>query len=378
MDAFFASVEQMDDPGLAGKPVIVGGHPERGVVSAASYEARVFGVRSAQPMVTARRLCPHGCFVKVRGRRYKELSDKVMAHVRDMAPVVEQTSIDEAYADITGTGRLYGPPAELGLTLKARILEDTGLRCSVGVAPNKYLAKICSDWDKPDGLFVLEHDLVADFLRDLPLGEIPGVGPKSLEVLERLGMTTCGHVRRRSLEFWISRLGEAGGRFILDRATGKGSAELTPYRDPKSMSAEKTFMKDEGDVEILEAQLWRQAERVGRELREKGFFGRSVNLKLRYADFTTLTRSRSLPEPTNATRPIYEAAAGLFHHVWNGGLVRLIGSGVSNLARPGRQMHLLAASDPGRLEELDKTIDDIKEKFGEDKLVSGKVFGASK
>lgn len=375
MDAFFASVEQADNPELKGKPVIIGGE-DRGVVSAASYEARKFGVRSAMPSATARRLCPNGIFLKGRMRRYKEASEQVMAVLRGLAPLVEQTSVDEAYLDATGLEHLYGTPLELAMRLKADIRQATRLTCSVGVGPNKFLAKIASDLDKPDGLYEIRPEDVQVFLRELPVGKIPGVGPSCLAVLGRLGVKTAADVLRFPRDFWLERLGKWGG-VLHDRAQGIDERILTTWREIKSSSAENTFSRDVDDPEFLRRWLWRQAERVGRDLREHGLFGRTVVLKLKYADFTQITRSRSLRVSTNSTRVIYETAAEMLESVPLARKVRLIGVGVSNFDKGQVQLGLLADLEP-RPDKLDLALDAIREKFGDKALVQGRTFELKK
>jgi len=371
MDAFFASVEQADNPELRGKPVIIGGE-ERGVVSAASYEARKYGVRSAMPSATAHRLCPQGVFLKGRMRRYKEVSDQVMAVLRGLVPLVEQTSVDEAYIDATGTERLHGPARKLAAHLKAEIRAATQLTCSVGIAPNKFLAKVASDMDKPDGLYEIRPQDVENFLRELPVSKIPGVGPSCLAVLKKLGVSMAADVPRFSREFWLERLGKWGG-VLFDRARGIDERPLSTCHEPKSSSAENTFSRDMDDPQFLRKWLWRQAERVGRDLRENRWFGRTVTLKLKYADFTQITRSRSLPLATNSTRVIYETSSALLAQVPLAGKVRLIGVGVSNFDRGETQLSLLDALQP-RPDKLDLALDAIRGRFGDQALVQGRVF----
>ncbi len=375
MDAFFASVEQVDNPELKGKPVIIGGE-ERGVVSAASYEARTFGVRSAMPSATARRLCPHGVFLKGRMGRYKEVSGQVMAVLHGLLPLVEQTSVDEAYVDATGTERLYGPAIDLAMRLKREIRKATRLTCSVGIAPNKFLAKIASDLNKPDGVHEIRPEDVTAFLRGLPVNKIPGVGPSCMAVLGRLGVKTAADVLRFPREFWLERLGKWGS-VLHDRAQGLDDRPLCTWHETKSSSAENTFSRDVDDPDFLRRWLWRQSERVGRDLRENGWFGRTVTLKLKYADFTQITRSRSLRVATNSTRVIYDAAGELLSEAPLTRKVRLVGVGVSNFDRGEAQLSLLEDLEP-RPDKLDLALDAIRDKFGDKALVQGRVFGLKK
>jgi len=370
MDAFYASVERLDDPSLEGKPVIVGRNM-RGVVTAASYEARAFGVHSAMPVATARRLCPRGVYLPVRMSRYAEVSRQVMAALRSMVPVMEQTSVDEAYLDMTGTEHLLGAPEDAALRLKAAIREATGLTCSVGVAPNKFLAKIASDMDKPDGLFVIAPGEEAVFLATLPVSKVPGVGPRTCKALEELGVERVGEVLQRPLFFWTGRFGK-WGRALFDRARGLDNSPVTARHEPKSSSAENTFEADTRSRDVLVKWLLQQSERVGRDLRAHGWKGRTVTLKLKYADFTGVTRSRTLETPTAATRTIFETARLLLDAVRLDRDVRLIGVGVSNFQARERWLPLLPEDDPEQ--RLDDALDAVADKFGSDVLVRGRLF----
>jgi len=373
MDAFFASVEQLDDPSLRGKPVIVG-QGERGVVAAASYEARKFGIHSAMPVATARRLCPQGIFVPGRHRRYGEVSRQVMAVLGEFSPLVEQASVDEAYLDVSGTERLFGQPEQLARKLQMRVREATGLSCSVGIAPVKFLAKIASDFRKPGGITILEAKDVEAFLTNLPVGKIPGVGGKTLPKLASLGVKTCGDVFKYSQEFWEGQLGD-WGRVLYNRAQGLGTTQLVTWREAKSSSAEHTFERDLADSVELKRWLLRQSERVGRDLRKHGLRGRTVTLKVKYADFTQITRSHTLTEPTDSDERIFEAAAQLLDKVSLSKRVRLIGVGVSNFAKDDEQLSLLPpdalAQKVGR---LDRAVDAIREKHGRGIVKRGRIF----
>lgn len=373
MDAFFASVEQLDNPELRGKPVIVGGST-RGVVSACSYEARKFGVHSAMPTAQARRLCPHAAFVPVRGERYAELSHQVMAVLQDFSPLVEQASVDEAYLDVSGTQRLFGPPEALGARLKVAVREATGLACSVGIAPVKFLAKIASDYDKPDGLYVIHPEDMESFLRDLPVGKIPGVGGSSLSRLRDLGICTAGDVLRYPESFWERRFGKFG-QALHARAQGIDPRPVVTQYEAKSEGAENTFATDTNDREELKRWLLDQAERVGRRLRRDKHKGRTVTLKIKFNDFKSITRSKTLPEPTSATRCIFETAARLLDQEPLPRKVRLIGLSVSNFGHKPLQLSLFHEAEENHDEPLDQTLDAIREKFGKDALVRGRVFG---
>ncbi len=374
MDAFFASVEVADDPALAGKPVIIGANP-RGVVSAASYEARKFGVHSAMPVMRARKLCPHGVFLPGRHHRYSEVSHVIFGLLRNLVPVVEQTSVDEAYLDLTGTRRLLGAPEEAALMLKARIREATGLTGSVGLAPVKFVAKIASDFHKPDGLTVVRPGEVAAFLAPLPLGKIPGVGPKTRDYLAKLGVRTIAEALARGREFLLEHLGDTSGEWLWERVNGQDDRPVQPGGDQKSMGAENTFERDTRDPRELARWLAVQAERVGRELRAEGFFGRTVTLKYTYADFSKHTRSRTLDEPTHSTEDILAAATALLAGISLERELRLIGISVSNLDRVGPQPKLLPDPAAERRDKLDAALDAISGKFGKTAVRRGRTLG---
>ncbi len=362
MDAFFAAVEQADNPALRGRPVIIG-QSLRGVASAASYEARKFGVHSAMPIVQAKKLCPHGVFLPGRMARYQEVSRQVMAIMSRFCPVLEQASVDEAYADIGGTERLHGRPRVLAERIKRCILDETGLSCSIGVAPCKFLAKIASDWNKPNGLTIIEPETVAAFLSDLPVAKIPGVGKQLQEELRRMGVVVVPDVLRHSRVFWTERLGSRGG-VLHDRARGIDPGVVCPDGEAKSCSAENTFDVDTLDRDELERWLLLQAERVGLELRRIGKKGRCVTVKLKFHDFTALTRSATLERPTNLTREIFETARTLLAAQVLPRPVRLIGLGVSQFRTGHNQLPLFPDRDRAKQERLDQTMDRIREKFG--------------
>lgn len=365
MDAFFASVEQLDNPELRGKPVVVGGTSDRSVVAAASYEVRAFGVRSAMSIVKARRLCPNIVIVPGRMKRYKEISRLVMGALGEFSPLVEQASVDEAYLDGTGLERLFGPVDEVGRRIKARVRELTGLTCSVGAAPIRFLAKIASDMDKPDGIYIIQPHEVEPFLRTLPVGKIPGVGKKLVETLRQLGVRTCGDVRRRDRDYWVARLGKSGGA-LHDRSLGIDPNGVEVGGGAKSCSAENTFSEDTSDRAVLTRWLLAQSERVGADLRGHGYKGRTVTLKIKYGDFSQITRSKSLDARTDNTALIFETACGLLKNLELRRAVRLIGVGVSNFEARACQMHLfeetpLSAEETSR---LDQAVDRVRERFG--------------
>jgi DNA polymerase-4 len=371
MDAFYAAIEQVDNPEHRGRPVIVGGS-HRGVVSAASYEARAFGVHSAQPMFQARKLCPSGVFLPVRMARYREVSQKLMTVLAGISPVVEQVSIDEAYVDLTGMETVHGPLKELSRRLKADIKEQTGLTCSIGLAPNKFLAKIASDLHKPDGLtIILESDVTA-FLKTLPVARIPGVGSKTLARLQALDVTQAGEILDYPRSFWEKQLGKSG-LMLYERALGLDPTPVRPDTEPKSSGAENTLLQDTADLTELQEWLLQQAERVGRDLRQKGLKGRTVTVKVKYADFKQVTRSHTLALPTNSTQQIYHAAAKLLDEMKLRVRVRLIGLSVSQLTKTVVQGSLFPHPGLEKQEQLDQALDSIQEKFGFRAITRGRL-----
>ena len=389
MDAFYASVEQRDNPSLKGLPVIIGGGL-RGVVSAASYEARKYGVRSAMPMFRARALCPNGVYLRGRMTRYVEVSHQIMAVLQAFSPLVEKASVDEAYLDATGLHRVFGPVENMARELKKAVFQATGLTCSVGLAPVKFLAKIASDMNKPDGLAIVYPEDVPALLAKLPIGDIPGVGKKTIPSLEKLGVRFAADAARYPRDFWVRRFGKMGG-VLFDRASGKDEREVTPYEPPKSESAENTFEEDTLDREFLVTWLLRQAERVGRSLRKQHLAGRTVTLKVKYADFTTVTRARTLPQRTSVTRVIFDTAVILLEELAPKEKLRLIGVGVSHfedgekaappkveqfslLEEPEKTRETPGSGDLTREKALDAAMDAVRDKFGANMVMRGRLL----
>ena len=308
MDAFYASVEERERPELVGKPVIVGGTPEkRGVVSAANYVARQYGVHSAMPAVTARRLCLHGIYLPPRIDYYAEVSRQIRDVFERFTPLVEPLSLDEAFLDVTGSEGLFGPAVEIGRKIKQAIRQELRLVASVGVAPNKFLAKIASDLKKPDALVVVEPDKVQEFLDPLPVERLWGVGKQSSKVFQRLGIRTIGQLRQWPLDVLQARFGTSG-EHLWNLAHGLDDRAVVPEREAKSISHETTFERDIADMDVLRAWLVDLTEQVGCRLRRHGLRGQTVQLKVRFADFSLITRSCTLPEPTNITRDLWRAA----------------------------------------------------------------------
>ncbi|WP_320007107.1 DNA polymerase IV [Maridesulfovibrio sp.] len=377
MDAFFASVEQLDNPELRGKPVGVGSLHERSVLSAASYEARKFGVRSAMPVRQALKLCPQLQVVSGNRDRYKEISRKVMKVLSNFSPVVEQASIDEAYIDITGTEKLFGTPLQIAKAIKDGILQSTGLTASVGIAPVKFLAKIASDLNKPDGISIIEADQVQNFLKTLPVEKIPGVGKKALPRLRSFGITYAADLRRYPPDFWKERFGERGV-VLYEKGAGIDPTPVSKGGAMKSSSAENTFGEDVSDIHTLKTLLLKQSERIASDIRRHGLKGRTVTLKIKFPDFRQITRSKTLDSRTSHAGIIYKTGCELLDAELPIGAIRLIGIGISNFEERSRQLSLL--DDPGenrnskKLDQLDKAVDQVRLKFGKGILTRGRLL----
>lgn len=379
MDAFFAAVEELDNPDLRGLPVIVGGTSGRGVVSTASYKARKYGVHSAMPIFQARKRCPRGVFLPPRISRYREVSREVMTVLDGFSPLVEQVSIDEAYLDMTGCGRHFSSPEAAARELKKRVFERTSLTCSVGAAPNRFLAKIASDMHKPDGLTLIKQADVDPVIRTLPIGKVHGIGPRTASRLQAMGVVHLADIRRLPLRRLTQEVG-AFGRRLMDLAIGVDEAPVEPLREPKSISSETTLPRDVSDLRELEDVLLAQAEVVGERLRRQGFKGSTITLKLKHSDHTQITRSTTLEEATSSTRKIFDQGRMLLSEASGGAKYRLIGIGVSHLAAAGEvfnQQSLFA----GREEAMDvswnkaeEAMDRIRSRFGKEAIVRARLF----
>jgi len=365
MDAFYASVEQRDNPELRGKPVVVGGGMNRGVVAAASYESRVFGIRSAMPMVEARRRCPNLCRVAPRMSHYQNVSRQIFAVFREFTPLVEGLSLDEAFLDVTSSLRLFGPGRDIAQAIKTRIHEQTELTASVGVADNKLVAKIASDLDKPDGLVVISSDDVQARLDPLPVEVIPGIGKETLARLQRIDIRTIADLRQAPNH----DLEPIFGRFTQktrDRAGGIDDRPVVPARAEKSISAEETYDKDLSDRHDMERQLLRLTERTSSRLRKARVAAGTVQVKIRQADFQTFTRQKRLRPPGNGTDEIFELARDLLR-AWLAdnpdARIRLLGVGGNNLA-PAGQGDLFAGQESAAGTDVDRAVDEIRDRFG--------------
>jgi DNA polymerase IV len=371
MDAFYASVEIRDRPELAGRPVIVGGLSGRSVVLSATYEARKFGVRSAMPMSRARRLCPHATVIPPRHWLYSAVSKEVMAIFRDVTPLVQPLSLDEAFLDVSGAIRLLGSSAKIGQRIRQQVAEQQQITCSVGVAPNKFLAKLASVQCKPDGLLVIPPDRVLEFLHPLPVSALWGVGQRTGAILARLGLRTVGDIAATPVSALEAELGPASAAHLTALAWGRDSREVETAVREKSVGAEETFDVDISDPEVIRRELLRLSRRTARALRSSGCAARTVVIKLRKADFKTITRSRTLAEPTDLTRQIYDTACALYAASGLSGRarLRLVGvraTGLVPAAAAQTQLALGERAVPWR--EAESAVDRIASRFGTDAI----------
>jgi len=374
MDAFFAAIEVRDDSSLKGKPVIVGGLSRRSVVSTASYEARKFGIHSAMPLFKAKEKCPHGVFLSVQMDKYKTVSRKIMGLLKDFTPLVEPVSIDEAYLDITGMRNLFGCPEEIARRIKERISEETGLTCSIGIAPNKFMAKIASDMHKPDGLTIIKATEVDQFLSLLPIAKIPGVGKRTLEDLRRHRVNTVGDLKQFTKEQLLKGFGKFGHR-LYHIAKGEGDSEVVPIRETKSISSEETLQQNTKDINYLTGLIASHADTVGSRLRAEGLKGRTVTLKIKLKDFSEISRSRTVHHATYITKIISDCAIALLTEYPLEKKVRLIGGAVSKLvvSKEESQMSLfIKGGKTDKNQKVDEAMDAIRSKFGGKMLRKGK------
>jgi DNA polymerase-4 len=377
MDAFFVSVEELFDPSLKGKPVVVGGQRhERGVVSAPSYEARKFGVHSAMPLRTAAKLCPQAIFVDGHPDRYRAYSEKVHRVLQSFSPQVEMTSIDEAYLDMTGTDRLHGPPLLAAHKLHERMKAETQLNCSIGIGTSRLVAKVCSGKAKPHGILYVVPGQEAKLLAQLDVRDIPGVGKVTEQKLHSLGILTVGDIAKLSDSFLEEHLGKWGvalaGKARGGDAGGWFDGDIGEYEAAKSISHEHTYNDDTASVAQIEATLMRLSEMVGRRLRENQFHARTLQLKLRYKDFTTITRAHTLDSPTQLDNEIYREIHRLFHANWRKGAeIRLLGVQASSFGEEAPQRDFLADQSREKWQQALSAADRLRDKFGESSITLG-------
>jgi DNA polymerase IV len=371
MDAFYASVEIRDRPDLTGKPVIVGGLSGRSVVLSATYQARAFGVRSAMPMSRARRLCPHAVVIPPRHGIYGAVSKEVMAIFQGVTPLVQPLSLDEAFLDVSGAIRLLGSPARIGQLIRQQVAEQQQITCSVGVAPNKFLAKLASVHCKPDGLLVIQADRVLEFLHPLPVSALWGVGERTGTMLARLGLRTVGDIARTPVAALEAELGQAAAAHLSALAAGRDSRGVETTVREKSVGAEETFDLDVTDPEVIRRELLRLSRRTARALRSCGCAARTVVVKLRKADFKTITRSRTLAEPTDVTQQIYDTACALYAASGLSGQarLRLVGVRATGLVpSEAAQIQLALGERATSWREAESALDRIAGRFGTDAI----------
>ncbi len=377
MDAFYPSVEVLDNPALKGKPVIVGGSKERGVVSSASYEARKFGIHSAQPIAKAKRLCPDGIFLPVRMSRYQEVSMQVFEIFHRFTPLVETISIDEAFLDVTDSIRLFGPPENIAKIIKQIILTETGLTISAGVAPSKFVAKIASDIDKPDGLTVIHPDGVRDFLDPLPVKKMWGVGKVTQLLLSRLNIHTFRDVRQAPVKVLEKKIGKHGVKIHL-LAMGVDERDVIPEHDVKSIGHEQTFLQDIISLDMLQKELLALGNKTARRMRRKGLKGKTITLKVKYSDFVQITRSATLPKSTDDAVEIYSVACRLLEKTKvTKKPVRLLGISLSQLSSLGigTQLSLFDQDRSSqKRQRLNTVLDSLYEKFGDESILPGTLL----
>jgi DNA polymerase-4 len=385
MDAFFASVELLEHPELRGLPVVVGHRSQRSVVTAATYEARKFGVNSAMPMAVALRRCPQAVVLEPHFERYRHFSQMVMAMFDDVTPLVERLGIDEAFLDVSGSLRLMGSPFAIATRLRQRVHAETGLHCSVGIASTKFVAKLASSVAKPDGLLYVPHDQTLAFLHPRPISALWGVGGRTEETLRTYGLNTVGDVAAAPLDMLVRAVGTASGHKLHDLAWARDPRRVTTLSEEKSVGHEVTFETNIGDADRIRRELFRLSDQVGRRLRAAGATGRTVVLKLRFGDFETITRSKTLADPTDLGRRIYEEVRGVYEASGHAGSlsrhptpIRLVGVRMEQLAFAGESTGAVGRwDDDADWREAETTMDALRARFGPGSVTSASLLGAS-
>lgn len=372
MDAFFASVEQRDNPELCGLPVIIGGTGTRGVVATASYEARKYGVHSAMSSVEARRRCPQAVFLSANHEKYSRVSQEIEHIFSEFSPVVEPLSLDEAFLDVTGMEGLFTDPVAIAVQIKERIKTELNLTASAGVAPNKFLAKLASDMKKPDGLVVIRPEQVAGVLANIPVTRLWGVGKVTARTLTQLGLKTIGEVAQANPELLVRHCGQLG-YVIHQLANGRDDRPVISEYQPKSIGKETTFATDLYGLEDLKTELWALTEKVGWRLRRQGLSGKTITVKIRFGSFRTITRSRTLAVAANLDESIYRAAAEILAQVTLNEGVRLLGVTISSLETGGGQISLFEQQDE-KITAVAEAIDKVKAKYGEGAVTRGRAL----
>jgi DNA polymerase-4 len=363
MDAFFASVAERDNPELKGKAVVIG-MGARGVVSAANYEARKFGIHSAMPVGRARRLAPHAIFLPVDMARYQEVSEHVMEIFHSFTPWVEPISLDEAFLDVTGSQKLLGTGREIAVAIRKKVEEQEGITCSVGIAPSKFIAKLASANCKPNGMLEITSDRILTFLHPLPIQAMWGVGPKTAEVLERLGLRTIEDIAKLPRTTLIRALGEANGASLYELAWGRDYRDVTPEEPDRSISAAETFAQDLDNPEEILTEFLRLTERATARLRDRDLFAKTVSIKVRFADFSTINRSKTLPLPIDSTHDVYEVVKGLYQALRiERARLRLVGVSLENLSEGAPHQMMLGEREVG-WRQAEGAMDQARARFG--------------
>ena len=376
MDAFYASVAERDDPSLRGKAVVVGAGA-RGVVLSANYAARKYGIRAAMPVGRAKRMAPHAIFVTPDHQRYSEVSAKVMEIFDSFTPLVEPISLDEAFLDVTGARKLLGTGREIAVEIRRQVEASEGITCSVGIAPSKFIAKLASGHCKPNGILEIPADRILNFLHPLPVNAIWGVGPKTAETLERLGLRTVSDIANLPRATLIRALGQASGASLYELAWGRDYRDVTPNEPDKSISAAETFAQDIDDPEEILQEFLRLTEKAAARLRENNYYAKTISIKVRFADFSTISRSKTLPLPIDSTHEIYEIAKTLYSALnLDRARLRLVGISLDNLSEAAPEQLLLGAREKG-WREADTAIDQAKLRFGGGSVRPGRLIKKS-
>jgi DNA polymerase IV len=376
MDAFFASVAERDNPELKGKAVVIG-MGARGVVSAANYEARKFGIHSAMPVGRARRLAPHAIFLPVDMARYQEVSEHVMEIFHTFTPWVEPISLDEAFLDVTGSQKLLGTGREIAVAIRKKVEEQEGITCSVGIAPSKFIAKLASANCKPNGMLEITSDRILTFLHPLPIQAMWGVGPKTAEVLERLGLRTIEDIAKLPRATLIRALGEANGASLYELAWGRDYRDVTPEEPDRSISAAETFAQDLDNPEEILTQFLRLTERATARLRDRDLFAKTISIKVRFADFSTINRSKTLPLPIDSTHDVYEVVKGLYQALRiERARLRLVGVSLENLSEGAPHQMMLGEREVG-WRQAEGAMDQARARFGKGSVRPARLISAS-
>ena len=376
MDAFFASVAERDNPELKGKAVVIG-MGARGVVSAANYEARKFGIHSAMPVGRARRLAPHAIFLPVDMARYQEVSGHVMEIFHSFTPWVEPISLDEAFLDVTGSQKLLGTGREIAVAIRKKVEEQEGITCSVGIAPSKFIAKLASANCKPNGMLEITSDRILTFLHPLPIQAMWGVGPKTAEVLERLGLRTIEDIAKLPRATLIRALGEANGASLYELAWGRDYRDVTPEEPDCSISAAETFAQDLDNPEEILTEFLRLTERATARLRDRDLFAKTISIKVRFADFSTINRSKTLPLPIDSTHDVYEVVKGLYQALRiERARLRLVGVSLENLSEGAPHQMMLGEREVG-WRQAEGAMDQARARFGKGSVRPARLISAS-